>query len=116
MVDSKHAVPSSVSESEWKDKLDQLASKEEAILDQYDNVRAERRRLPTTEVTESFVFESAGSEKSLADMFDGNHYLIVYHFMYAPEWVSGCPMCTSFVNGLGPKLNAELNKQGSNSH
>lgn len=112
MTDTKREAPDVVTESEWKDALDAQAERENALFDKYEEIKTARRQLPMTEVTEPFIFAGPDGETSLADVFDGQRYLILYHFMYAPEWERGCPMCTSFVNGLGPTLNTDLNEQG----
>ena len=45
-------------------------------------------------VEKNYVFDSPGGKKTLADLFDGKSQLIVYHFMFGPDWKEGCPSCS----------------------
>ncbi|MDA0353058.1 MAG: DUF899 family protein [Chloroflexi bacterium] len=71
-----------------------------------DAVSAERRALPWLEVTAPYAFDGpAGAEaaatRTLADLFDGRSQLLVYHFMYGPDWgVEGCPSCSFWADNF----------------
>jgi predicted dithiol-disulfide oxidoreductase (DUF899 family) len=52
-------------------------------------------------VEKDYVFATPEGERSLLDLFGGRRQLMVYHFMFAPDWEQGCPGCTGFVNALG---------------
>ena len=54
-----------------------------------------RRALPWVRLEKNYVFEGAGGRRlTLADLFDGHDQLVVYHFMFGPEWEEGCPGCS----------------------
>ena len=54
-----------------------------------------RRALPWVRLEKNYVFEGAGGRRlTLADLFDGRSQLVVYHFMFGPEWEEGCPGCS----------------------
>ncbi|MBV9851450.1 MAG: DUF899 domain-containing protein, partial [Armatimonadetes bacterium] len=66
-----------------------------------DRVNAERRRLPMVRIERDYGFDGPEGKRSLADLFGDHRQLIVYHFMFDPEWEKGCPGCTGFVDALG---------------
>ena len=62
-----------------------------------DQLSAERRKLPWMKVEKNYVFDTPAGKKTLADLFDGRSQLVIYHFMFGPDWQEGCPSC-SFVS------------------
>ena len=52
-------------------------------------------------IDKDYVFEGPDGKASLLDLFDGRSQLIVYHFMFDPEWDKGCPGCSGYVDALG---------------
>lgn len=61
-----------------------------------DELAAERSKLPWVKLEKDYSFEGVNGKEMLADLFDGRSQLIVYHFMFGPEWEEGCIGC-SFV-------------------
>ena len=53
------------------------------------------------EVIEEYVFEGGDGKATLLDLFEGRHQLVVYHFMFAPEWETGCRTCSAFLDQIG---------------
>src|SRR3989440_285074 len=88
------ARPKIVSQAEWLAARKQLLTKEKNLTRQKDALSAERRELPWVKVEKEYVFDSPTGKKTLADLFDGRNQLIVYHFMFGPEWEEGCPSCS----------------------
>src|SRR4029453_18752611 len=82
---------------EWLAARKQLLGKEKEATRLRDQLSAERRKLPWVKVEKSYVFDAPGGRKSLADLFDGRSQLVIYHFMFGPDWNEGCPSC-SFVS------------------
>lgn len=62
-----------------------------------DQISAARRQLPWVKVNKNYTFEAPGGKVTLADLFAGRHQLVIYHFMFGPDWLEGCPSC-SFVS------------------
>jgi predicted dithiol-disulfide oxidoreductase (DUF899 family) len=93
--------PPIASQDEWLAARKELLAKEKEDTRRHDQVSAERRRLPMMKIDKDYVFDGPDGERSLLDLFDGRRQLIVYHFMFDPDWDAGCPGCTGFVNALG---------------
>jgi predicted dithiol-disulfide oxidoreductase (DUF899 family) len=100
MTESTVPHPPIASRDEWLAARKELLAKEKEVTKHYDRVNAERRRLPMVKLDKDYVFDGPEGKKSLKDLFDGRRQLIVYHFMFDPEWEAGCPGCTGFVNAL----------------
>jgi predicted dithiol-disulfide oxidoreductase (DUF899 family) len=88
--------PKIVSRDEWLTARKKLLAREKQLTHERDAIAAERRQLPWVKVEKNYVFDSPGGKKTLADLFEGKSQLIVYHFMFGPEWNEGCPSC-SFI-------------------
>jgi len=86
-----------VSSEEWLDARKELLKKEKESIRLRDQLSAERRKLPWVKIEKQYVFDGPDGKETLADLFDGRSQLIVYHFMFGPEWKEGCPSC-SFVS------------------
>jgi predicted dithiol-disulfide oxidoreductase (DUF899 family) len=103
------AAPAVVSREEWlRARLD-LLQKEKELTRFKDDVAARRRTLPWVKVEKSYRFETEHGPQSLADLFAGRSQMVVYHFMYGPEWESPCPSCCfigDHFDGVIPHLNA----------
>src|ERR1700730_9035034 len=83
--------PAIVSEPTWLAARKQLLKKEKEFTRRRDALGAERRKLPWVKVAKEYIFDGPKGKESLADLFDGRSQLIVYHFMFGPEWKEGCP-------------------------
>src|ERR1700732_4311011 len=86
--------PKVVSQAEWLAARKQLLKKEKELTRLRDALSQERRELPWVKVDKQYVFNAPGGKKSLAELFEGRSQLIVYHFMFGPEWEEGCPSCS----------------------
>lgn len=95
------AHPPIVSRDQWLIARKELLTEEKELTRQYDRVNARRRRLPMVKIEKDYVFDTPEGRQSLGDLFEGRRQLIVYHFMFDPEWDKGCSGCTGFVNALG---------------
>ncbi|MFJ6983586.1 MULTISPECIES: DUF899 domain-containing protein [unclassified Streptomyces] len=95
------ALPEIVSREEWRTEREELLVKEKAATRARDALNAERRGLPMVEVTEKYVFEGGEGRSTLADLFEERPQLVVYHFMFDPEWDAGCRSCSAFLDQIG---------------
>jgi predicted dithiol-disulfide oxidoreductase (DUF899 family) len=103
---TKHTV---TSHQEWVAARQRLLAKEKEFLRLRDQLSSERRDLPWERVSKKYVFEGPKGRETLADLFEGRSQLIVYHFMFAPEWEAGCSGCSFWAdsfNDVIPHLNA----------
>jgi predicted dithiol-disulfide oxidoreductase (DUF899 family) len=83
-----------VSRDEWLVARKRLLIREKKLTHEKDAIAAERRQLPWVKVEKNYVFDSPSGKKTLADLFGGKNQLIVYHFMFGPDWSEGCPSCS----------------------
>jgi predicted dithiol-disulfide oxidoreductase (DUF899 family) len=60
--------------------------------------------LPWERVDKNYVFESAGGRQTLADLFAASSQLIIYHFMFDPDWDAGCPHCSFWADRFNPNV------------
>jgi predicted dithiol-disulfide oxidoreductase (DUF899 family) len=86
--------PNIVSRDEWLAARKKLLAKERQLTHKRDAIAAERRQLPWVKVEKNYIFDSPTGKKTLADLFDGRSQLIIYHFMFGPDWKEGCPSCS----------------------
>ncbi|PSN10271.1 DUF899 domain-containing protein [filamentous cyanobacterium CCT1] len=95
------AHPPVVSTDIWLAERKALLADEKELTKQRDRVNAKRRRLPMVKLEKTYRFDGPTGPTSLLDLFEGRLQLLVYHFMFAPEWDNGCSGCTGLVNALG---------------
>ena len=96
-----------VSRDEWIAARKALLAKEKEFTRQRDRLSAARRELPWVKVEERYVFDGPNGEESLSDLFVKSSQLLVYHFMFGPEWTEGCPSCSFWAdnyNGITTHL------------
>ena len=86
-----------VTREEWTNARKELLAREKEWTHLRDKLSAERRDLPWVKVDKRYVFDTPNGKKSLAELFNGRSQLVIYHFMFGPEWQEGCPSC-SFVS------------------
>ncbi|BDI34537.1 hypothetical protein CCAX7_65880 [Capsulimonas corticalis] len=101
MTVTETAIPKIVSQDEWLVERKKLLTNEKEFTRQRDRVNAERRRLPMVRLEKQYIFDTPQGKKTLVDLFEGRHQLVIYHFMFDPEWEKGCMGCTGFVDAIG---------------
>jgi predicted dithiol-disulfide oxidoreductase (DUF899 family) len=94
-------LPDVVSRDEWLAARKALLAEEKEFTRRRDELNTRRRELPMVLVDKPYVFTGPDGEVSLADVFEGRPQLVVYHFMFQPEWDAGCPNCTGLADELG---------------
>lgn len=105
------ALPEIVSREDWLVARKELLVKEKAATRALDRLNADRRRLPMVRVDTGYRFTGPAGEVSLVDLFEGRPQLVVYHFMWQPEWELGCRSCSGFADQIGHV--AHLNARGT---
>ena len=65
-----------------------------------DELARQRRALPWVPVEKEYAFDTDAGEKTLPELFDGRSQLLVYHFMFGPEWSEGCPLCSYWADSF----------------
>ena len=96
-----------VSHEDWIAARKAFLDKEKEFTRLRDELAAERRRLPWEKIDKEYVFEGPDGSETLTDLFAGRKQLLVYHFMFGPDWEEGCPSCSFWAdnyNGLDVHL------------
>ena len=89
-----------VSHREWIEARRELLKKEKEFTRLRDQLSQWRRDLPWERVEKSYVFEGPTGKESLSDLFDKRSQLVVYHFMFDPDWDAGCPHCSHWADNF----------------
>jgi predicted dithiol-disulfide oxidoreductase (DUF899 family) len=89
-----------VSREEWLAARRAFLAKEKEFTQLRDELSRQRRALPWVEVQKAYVFDGPRGRETLADLFDGRSQLVVYHFMFSPEWDAGCPHCSFWADNF----------------
>jgi predicted dithiol-disulfide oxidoreductase (DUF899 family) len=79
-----------------------LLEKEKDLTRRRDALNIERRSLPMVEITKDYVFDGPDGQVRLIDIFEQRAQLVIYHFMFHPEWDEGCPSCTAGTDEVSP--------------
>ena len=87
-----------VSRSEWLAARTALLAQEKAFTKERDRLSEQRRALPWVKVEKDYVFEGSRGKVRLADLFGAHSQLIVYHFMFGPDWQAGCKSCSFYAD------------------
>ncbi|MET0132255.1 MAG: DUF899 domain-containing protein [Kibdelosporangium sp.] len=107
------SLPQVVTREEWLAARRELLAKEKAATRARDELNADRRRLPMVEIDQDYLFEGpavggTGGKVRLLDLFEGRPQLVVYHFMFDPEWDAGCRSCSAFLDQLGDLVHLRI--------
>ena len=94
------SLPRIATRQEWLAARQELLAREKELTRQRDELNAERRRLPMVEVGKDYLFDGRDGRVHLIDLFQGRRQLIIYHFMFDPEWEDGCPSCSAGTDEL----------------
>ena len=85
---------------EWlADRLELLEAEKE-LTRRSDELARRRQALPWVRIGQDYRFETSAGTASLADLFAGRSQLLVYHFMFGPEYPAGCPSCSAIADGF----------------
>ncbi|MFT7460811.1 MAG: putative dithiol-disulfide oxidoreductase (DUF899 family) [Planctomycetota bacterium] len=89
-----------VSSDEWIAMRKAFLIKEKEFTKARDALSQARRELPWRKVEKDYLVEGAAGKETLADLFGGSGQLIIYHFMFGPEWEEGCPSCSYWADNF----------------
>jgi predicted dithiol-disulfide oxidoreductase (DUF899 family) len=93
---------------EWEDARRSLLEREKELTRMSDALAQERLALPWVPVDVEYTFDTEDGPKTLAELFDGRSQLVVYHFMFGPDWDEGCPSCSSIADHMEiPRVHLE---------
>jgi predicted dithiol-disulfide oxidoreductase (DUF899 family) len=85
---------------EWLAARLELLKAEKALTRRGDELARQRQELPWVRIDKEYRFETDQGPASLADLFGGRSQLLVYHFMFGPEYTGGCPSCSAIADGF----------------
>jgi predicted dithiol-disulfide oxidoreductase (DUF899 family) len=95
MTDHKTGTP-----EEWLAARLDLLTAEKELTRQSDEVARRRQQLPWVRVDKDYRFDTDEGAASLADLFQGRSQLLIYHFMFGPDYAAGCPSCSAIADGF----------------
>jgi len=104
MTDHRTGTP-----EEWLAERLQLLEAEKEHTRRGDELARMRRELPWVPVEKEYVFETDEGAASLAELFNGRSQLLVYHFMFGPDYTAGCPSCSAIADGFSGSVVHLLN-------
>jgi predicted dithiol-disulfide oxidoreductase (DUF899 family) len=85
---------------EWLAAREQLLAREKEHTRLADELARQRRELPWLAVDKEYSFDTADGRKTLEELFEGRSQLVVYHFMFGPDYEAGCPVCSSIADSF----------------
>src|SRR5438552_11024377 len=85
---------------EWLAARLELLEAEKALTRRGDELARQRQELPWVPIDKEYRFETDDGTASLADLFGGRSQLLIYHFMFGPEYTAGCPSCSAIADGF----------------
>jgi predicted dithiol-disulfide oxidoreductase (DUF899 family) len=91
-----------VTREEWDAARGELLKLEKELTRLGDELAAQRQELPWVPVEKEYTLQTEDGPKTLAELFDGRSQLTIYHFMFGPDYVAGCPTNSSIADALGP--------------
>src|ERR1700728_3003538 len=85
---------------EWLAGRLELLEAEKELTRRGDELSRRRRELPWVRVDKDYRFETGDGTASLDDLFQGRSQLLIYHFMFGPDYTAGCPSCSAIADGF----------------
>jgi len=85
---------------EWLAARLELLEAEKDLTRRSDEVARQRQELPWVRIDKEYRFETEEGKASLAELFQGRSQLLVYHFMFGPDYTAGCPSCSAIADGF----------------
>src|SRR5216683_5092034 len=85
---------------QWLKARLKLLEEEKELTRRSDELARHRRQLPWVRIDKEYVFDTDEGERTLRDLFAGRSQLLVYHFMFGPDYTAGCPSCSTIADGF----------------
>lgn len=85
---------------QWLKARVELLKAEKEFTRRSDELARQRQELPWVPINKGYRFETEKGSASLADLFQGHSQLLVYHFMFGPDYAAGCPSCSAIADGF----------------
>src|ERR671934_98992 len=85
---------------EWLATRVELLEAEKELTRRSAELARQRQELPWVRIDKEYRFETVEGRASLADLFRGRSQLLVYHFMFGPDYTAGCPACSAIADGF----------------
>ena len=89
-----------VSREKWLAARKELLAAEKELTHRSDELAKKRQELPWVRIDKEYQFETDDGSASLADLFKGRSQLLIYHFMFGPDYPAGCPACSAIADGF----------------
>ena len=93
-----------VPHEQWIEARAAFLNREKQFTRARDELTRQLRELPWEAVEKDYVFNGPDGKETLAELFDGRSQLIVYHFMFGPDWDAGCPHCSFWADNFDPVI------------
>src|SRR5256886_3609474 len=94
---------------QWLAARRELLEAEKELTRRGDELAQRRQELPWVRIDKEYRFETDEGSASLADLFRGRSQLLVYHFMFGPDYTAGCPSCSAIGHGFHGSLGHPAN-------
>jgi predicted dithiol-disulfide oxidoreductase (DUF899 family) len=94
---TKHATGT---REQWRAARLELLQAEKELTRRSDELAQRRQELPWVRIDKDYRFETDEGKASLADLFKGRSQLLIYHFMFGPDYTAGCPACSAIADGF----------------
>lgn len=94
---TKHQIATS---EEWLAARLELLEAEKRLTRESDEVARKRQNLPWVKIDKEYIFDTDEGKVSLTDLFKGRTQLLVYHFIFGPNYTAGCPHCSAIADGF----------------
>ncbi len=96
--------PRAATREQWEAARARLLTREKELTRMSDEIARERLDLPWLRVDKEYSFQTVDGTRTLAELFNGSSQLVVYHFMFGPEYRAGCPVCSSIADSFNGVL------------
>ncbi len=93
-----------VSREEWIVERKKLLAREKEMSKLQEQLTKERQELPWVKIDKQYVFQGPDKKETLCDLFEGKRQLVVYHFMFQPDWTEGCKSCSLIADHYEPSI------------